>query len=429
MRSLSLVALTAMLWTGQVPCASAGLYHPEWLPIEDFDANGYAQPLGADNFWNSYMKAHEVATPRAGLSPGATAIGMTAGSMTLLGTNRTGILSSARVEVENQVIELRGKSSRTAEEDAKLTADLILLNDPKGVNEALNLLREPENGSFVIAAHQARAFQSLKLLKKAEDLEESALTDYKFPEKLFHMNKRQLTWYHRLEKDYYLPWLQNRDKEEQQLAANGKGVADISKDTLDPLFPKPINPKIMPVRFVGKAGIFKPGELAASEKMKLPPDAIAIVQQMMLWNPWDFRLAWLLAELYIVEGNYEIAERLLDNCRQSGYSPTELSQHREAIQPFVESFMAEKLAKQQAAEAKMIALREAEIEQSNALKKAELERLQVEEQLKRQKEHDKRMNRIYVWTATALVLGVLAYLQTREIVRRLLARKSAAPLE
>ena len=61
----------------------------------------------------------------------------------------------------------------------------------------------------------------------------------------------------------------------------------------------------MPVRFVGESGSYKAGTIAAAEKAKLPrdaPDALAIVQQLVVWMPDDLRLYWLLGDLYNAQG-------------------------------------------------------------------------------------------------------------------------------
>src|SRR5262249_30870073 len=54
-------------------------------------------------------------------------------------------------------------------------------------------------------------------------------------------------------------------------------------------------PSKAPVRLVADSGKFEPGELAKAEREKLPPDALKIVQQLVLWMPDDPRLQWLLA--------------------------------------------------------------------------------------------------------------------------------------
>jgi hypothetical protein len=404
MRHLSFLALIPLFWLGSASSLFAGLYHPELLQIE-FDDEGNALPLGPENFWQSYMKVREMGRPPLPLPPSSVALAMSGGTMVLYPTNRMLPANPTRGAVEREIAQLRSKSSLAGDDEAKLTADLIMLNDEASIKEALNLLRRPER--FVDCAHRARAFQST-LLSQAKDLEDSALRDYKFPEKLFNMNKSQLTWYRHLEKDYYLPWLQNRDRESQRPIG---GFGANPNDEVDPLFPPPSGRRVAPIRFVNEVGEFKPGALAASEREKLPPDHMAIVQQMMLWNAWDRRLEWLLAELYIVQGQYDFAERLLDNCRDLGYSPPELSHHRALLQPVAEKLRSDKLMVQKIEQEKLAA----EAERSR-------QEMQTAEQAKREKAYNERMNKIYVWTAFGLIVAVLAYWQSREIVRRIMNR-------
>jgi hypothetical protein len=92
------------------------------------------------------------------------------------------------------------------------------------------------------------------------------------------------------------------------------------------------------VRFVGPSGGFEAGRIADAEKTKLPPDAIAIVQQLLLWFPEDTRLLWLLAELYNADGNLEAAFKLLDMCIwQRHYESRKLHEHRRVVQEAYEA--------------------------------------------------------------------------------------------
>jgi hypothetical protein len=107
-----------------------------------------------------------------------------------------------------------------------------------------------------------------------------------------------------------------------------------------PLFP--LRQKGKPfeaLKFVNEAGKYEPGVLAAKEKAKLPPDAIAIVQQLVLWFPKDIRLMWLLGELYAVEGNLVDAKRVMDYCLEGGQFSNRklLVEHREAVTTAVEA--------------------------------------------------------------------------------------------
>ena len=90
----------------------------------------------------------------------------------------------------------------------------------------------------------------------------------------------------------------------------------------DPLFDDGKNPPT-PVKFLGANGQFDAGSIAAAEKAKLPPRALAIVQTLCVWLPDDQRLYWLLGELYNAQGNragilaaYQIFKELSEGEKQ-----------------------------------------------------------------------------------------------------------------
>jgi hypothetical protein len=74
---------------------------------------------------------------------------------------------------------------------------------------------------------------------------------------------------------------------------------------VEPLFEggKPLTP----VRFVGDGGKYEAGSIASAEKAKLPPDAVEIIEQLLIWLPHDDRLFWLLGELLNARGEYVTA--------------------------------------------------------------------------------------------------------------------------
>ncbi|AWM41042.1 hypothetical protein GobsT_03630 [Gemmata obscuriglobus] len=86
---------------------------------------------------------------------------------------------------------------------------------------------------------------------------------------------------------------------------------------------------IFPVNFAQVAD----GALVPAERAKLPPDALATVQQLVLWFPHDTRLYWLLAEVYAARGEFAAAERIMNECVSSlAYSNRKvLMSHREAV--------------------------------------------------------------------------------------------------
>lgn len=101
-----------------------------------------------------------------------------------------------------------------------------------------------------------------------------------FPSDLAGTTAEQRQWLAKLERTYYRDWLRIHRRE-----AEAKTPA--ADETLFPLFTEP------------------------------PPDAIAIVQQLLLWHPDDNRLFWLLAELYAKDGRFREAERLFDSLVES----------------------------------------------------------------------------------------------------------------
>jgi Flp pilus assembly protein TadD len=91
------------------------------------------------------------------------------------------------------------------------------------------------------------------------------------------------------------------------------------------------------VEFVGESGSYESGKLAQVQKSKLPDDAIAIVQQLLLWTPSDARLYWLLAELYNASGETSNALTIMNDCMDARrYQPDLLREHRRVIQEAVD---------------------------------------------------------------------------------------------
>lgn len=92
------------------------------------------------------------------------------------------------------------------------------------------------------------------------------------------------------------------------------------------------------VRFVGESGQYEPGKLAEAERKKFArgglAEAIAIVQQLLLWMPSDARLLWQLAELYNADGDRVNAYRAFEACAGLGgfnFRPRELVEHRQSV--------------------------------------------------------------------------------------------------
>jgi hypothetical protein len=221
-----------------------------------------------------------------------------------------------------------------------------------------------------------------------------------FPSEFPGLDKTRLAWLKRVERDYYLPFLAHRAEEAR------RGRASRLNDDPDPIFPIAVPPKRPdnPVRFVGEDGRYAVGGIAAAERKKLPPDALAIVQQLVLWHPQDARLFWLLGELYNADGDVETAAGILDICTYAmGYSNPTVIEHRRALKAAADSVAAARAAE--------VAAKAAEDAKAREESEAEATR-----QAQDERDYQKR----FWWIVSiGVALGVLlVYYQLREVIRR-----------
>lgn len=109
----------------------------------------------------------------------------------------------------------------------------------------------------------------------------------------------------------------------RQREAVGRGGRPRPAEDVDDLFG---------VRFVGPTGAFEAGAIAPEEKAKLPADAIATVQQLLMWLPDDTRLYWLLGELYNAQGDLDSALAVFSECLDARrFDAVKLREHRQAV--------------------------------------------------------------------------------------------------
>lgn len=207
-------------------------------------------------------------------------------------------------------------------EVAALSALYLRAGNP---TEALNLLaplsrsRSPD---FRVLAHFAHAHAVRGEWDEAVRWHQSAVLDAEFPDDLPGTTPEQRKWLHKVERQYYSRWLQiHRQRSAVKLPPD--------REEVFPLFE---------VKFVSDAGKYEPGRLAAAEKAKLPPDAVAVVQQLLLWAPWDTGLYWLLAELYAADGRVRPADVIFFQCVNSRqYSNRQLlMDHRHVVRDAAE---------------------------------------------------------------------------------------------
>lgn len=177
--------------------------------------------------------------------------------------------------------------------------------------DAVNLLeartrdRDPD---FVAVVTLAHAYAAKGDWGEAVRCHSLAAIDAQPPSQLPGVLPELTKRYVEIEKTHYPRWLQLRQRESGQREG-------LSEQDVLPLFgPTAQNPAQTPVKWVNESGRYEPGKLAAGERAKLPPDAVAVVQQLLLWSPDDTRLLWLLAELYAANGQLREADQVFDQC-------------------------------------------------------------------------------------------------------------------
>lgn len=167
-----------------------------------------------------------------------------------------------------------------ADEAADLGALYVRLGKPQLALGVLRAAARQHPDHFRIAAHLGTAWQLAGDLEQAAAALEEAVR--LAPEK----------W--REAEEYHLKLVRLRLKE-------GKAEAAAPDD-------------LFGVRFVGESGKPEPGTIAAAERKKLPPNAVAVAQQLALWLPADGRVLWLLGELANAHGDVRTAANVLDGC-------------------------------------------------------------------------------------------------------------------
>lgn len=213
-------------------------------------------------------------------------------------------------------------------EAASLAADLLRVGR---ADEAVNLLGPLSRGrapDFRVLANLAHVHAFRGEWADALRIHEGVRDFDDLPPDLGRTTPEQWKWLRGVERTHYARWL---------LVHRQRAAAKPAPETED-VFP------LFPVKFVNEAGHYEPGALAAAERAKLPADAIAIVQQLVLWAPWDAGLYWLLAELYAADGRLREAAVIFDQCadsRQYSNRPIFMA-HRTAVRDAVAKLPPEK---------------------------------------------------------------------------------------
>ncbi len=212
----------------------------------------------------------------------------------------------------------RGLSKLNPSELAQLGALQWRLRDGEAALDTLRqaTIRDPRN--FWALTNLGSVHQSLGQLREALPNVEAARDV--FPDPWPGGPPTAADWFKKVE-TYQFKLLRLRLRESIGRPAGGRPVPAADVDAL------------FDVRFVGPNGRYELGKLADAERAKLPKDAVAIVQQLLVWFPEDTRLLWLLGELYNADGDLEAASKVLDMCVWSRrYESPALREHRRLIQ-------------------------------------------------------------------------------------------------
>jgi tetratricopeptide (TPR) repeat protein len=204
-----------------------------------------------------------------------------------------GDLSPARYHARVEKLQAKERSEGlTVTERVSLSAYLIRLQKTEEAQRVLAAAEAEEPDNYQVLANLATAYLLLglsqadpNLVQRAIDYQEKALAAW--PELVAGESRSQHQWHRRVEQ-YQLALLRSR---QQELARGGARA----QPTLDQVFAD--------VSFAGPKGEYTPGEIAVGYRAQLPPDAVFIVMQMVVWMPLDNQVYWLLGEVFNSQGD------------------------------------------------------------------------------------------------------------------------------
>lgn len=224
-----------------------------------------------------------------------------------------------RKHVEKLVEELAPKRRRgnlTVEESINLSACYILqqkANDAVEVLENAKSREDRQKPNFMLRANLATAYHALGEFSRALALQQELLDPIIWPRAHEGFTTEQLRWYRRAEEAY-------RDL---LRARASEGPQRLREVRLDPLFKK--------AHALGNEENYSANQIDPEIAKELPPDALPLVKQLLLWLPHDQRLLWLYAELLNAQGQADIAVKTLNQLVDTGFSSNAVKAHRTVL--------------------------------------------------------------------------------------------------
>jgi tetratricopeptide (TPR) repeat protein len=293
MRGNFLTAVVAA-WALTAGIAGAGLYDPAQLAQEAKQAPSPGKPLPFSSFRDQLNELFSIGIPQP--------------------------VSPARAQHLERAKELAARvaSGRSRVEDlASLGAEYVRLGRTGEAVDVLTRASALDRRNAMVFANLGSAHQLEGRWARALDALQQAKENW--PAELPGLTTAQLKCFRRAE-DYHLKLVRLRARE----VLSRPATSAVAAEGLDDLFG---------VRFAGSAGEFQAGRMPAEEQKKLPADAVAIIQQLLLWFPADARLYWQLGELLNATGDIASAATVFDECVWTRrYDPPLLRAHRQIVQ-------------------------------------------------------------------------------------------------
>jgi hypothetical protein len=206
---------------------------------------------------------------------------------------------------------LQGRDALSGLSVEQLDVSAYLIRLAK-TREAANLLRPAqfqERDNFLVLSNLATAEQLDGQMGIARDYLADALRLW--PGQWSALSKKRQDWLKELGwKPDDFSWL--REVETYQLKLlrarlREKRPAKELPADVDALFDEPGK-----LQFLGPSGKYEAGKLAPDQRARLPKNALAIVEQLLIWMPHDTRLYWLLGELFNAEGDVASAQLIFE---------------------------------------------------------------------------------------------------------------------
>lgn len=214
-------------------------------------------------------------------------------------------------------LETKARTGRlSVEEESNLGAYLIRLRQYEDAVRVLARAAEEDSANAMVLANLATAYQQSGQPERALYYLQRLKRHTTWP----GLTPAQRAWYERAE-EYQRKLVLLRSAEPPP--APGDRLR--TPQSVDNLF----GPAGNPVRFVGPSGKYEAGTIAAGERAKLPDDAVALVEQLLMWLPDDTRLYWLLGELLNAQGDVQDAAAVFEDCVWNrGWNVDTLKEHR-----------------------------------------------------------------------------------------------------